>query len=448
MSSLVSNPNGTEKSYVSITKSKPKPNFPKKEQAILIHAVDNLKLFDYIKAIGDIIGPKNIIAVSRISNNRICIYLSKTELVDDLIVNHPIINIADSEFPLRRLITPAKRVVISNVSPTIPHDDIEAALKVLGLQLASPVSFLRAGLPGEEYSHIISFRRQVYIIPPFSEFELQTSIVITHDNTTYRIFLSTERMECFICKQPGHIANNCKNAEVTPQEEPTINRTPVTEMFTQELQTSFTTTGPSKKVPHQSIVTIADVHHPAELETPNSPIVRQKRPLSTSLDSTDPDRIEETESITDPETFMLPPNNQKIIKQKKKKAKIQYSENKGISEITKNDIKKLYDENPKRYSLTLNNFLAFIDNTFGNNSPHLEALKFTKNVKALLSDMYDMYPFLTERSLKNRFTRITKKLKQELRSDADDIESIGSDYSAKPTHEDEYSDSSQSSSKQ
>ncbi|KAG5896292.1 hypothetical protein JTB14_008848 [Gonioctena quinquepunctata] len=89
-------------SYVTAVKTAPKPSFPKKDQAIVMHADDNLKLFDYVKAIGDIVGPKHISFASRISNNRICIYLANPNLVDDLLkshssvtINNNVINIPD-----------------------------------------------------------------------------------------------------------------------------------------------------------------------------------------------------------------------------------------------------------------------------------------------------------------------------------------------------------------
>lgn len=198
-------------SYSSVAKSVPKPVFPKKDQAIVLHAEENLKLFDYVKAIGDIIGAKNIIFASRISNNRICIYLSKTELVDLIVNSHSIISIGNKSFNIRRLISPTKRILISNISPCIPHDLAEIALKNLGLNLASPISFLKAGIPGDEYSHILSFRRQVFVFLPYDNLELQTSTTIHFDNNDHRIFLSTDRMECFICKETGHIAINCPN---------------------------------------------------------------------------------------------------------------------------------------------------------------------------------------------------------------------------------------------
>lgn len=62
--------------------------FPPREQAIILNVVENLKLVDYVSNIGKIVGPKHIIFASRISNNRICIFLSSTTLVDLVIQQH------------------------------------------------------------------------------------------------------------------------------------------------------------------------------------------------------------------------------------------------------------------------------------------------------------------------------------------------------------------------
>ncbi|CAH1115075.1 unnamed protein product [Psylliodes chrysocephalus] len=112
---------------------------------------------------------------------------------------------------IRRLVTPAKHILISNLYFSIPNDLIKKALKDIGLQLASPLSFLKAGIPEDEFGHIISFRRQVYVIPPTENLKIQTSVVISFKNIDYRIFISSDKIECFICKQPGHVASRCPN---------------------------------------------------------------------------------------------------------------------------------------------------------------------------------------------------------------------------------------------
>ncbi|KAJ3622559.1 hypothetical protein MTP99_003062 [Tenebrio molitor] len=69
------------------------------------------------------------------------------------------------------------------------------------------MTFLRAGIPGDEFSHILSFRRQIFI-QPLEGGELPSSIVIKYDDTNYRIFL-TDDLTCFRCKLQGHTAANC-----------------------------------------------------------------------------------------------------------------------------------------------------------------------------------------------------------------------------------------------
>lgn len=406
----------TATTYVAAAKSTPKQTFPKKEQAIIFHSAENLKLFDYVKSIGDIIGPKNILFASRISNNRICIYLNKIEIVDQLVKNNPIIRVCDLDLPIRRLVTPAKRIVISNVCPSIPHELIETALKDFELQLVSPITFLRAGIPDDEYSHILSFRRQVYITPPNDDYQLQTSLVIPFENNAHRIFLSTDRMECFLCKETGHIATNCPNSQIASPLQPQVST-------------------PSSPQPN------------ATVETPSPTTPGQKRPPSSLNDST------ESHLENDPpsNSNIMPPPKQvlqdKPKKPAKKKARTDSADSSKITENSQQIIKHLYTKTPQAFSTPVENLLAFLENTYGCNNPFVEAQQITNDVKSLLSDMFIIYPSLTERSLKNRFTRLMKKLKNDLQLESEEMDSITSQSSLDPGDDDYNSDSSQMSQK-
>jgi len=59
-------------------------NTPSREQAIVFNSIDGIPQIDYIIAIGKIVKPINIIYVSRISNQRFCIFLSSKHVLDNL----------------------------------------------------------------------------------------------------------------------------------------------------------------------------------------------------------------------------------------------------------------------------------------------------------------------------------------------------------------------------
>lgn len=193
--------------------------FPSKDQGIPFPSIDWVKLEEYIFAVGAKIFPKNITFASRISNNRVCIYLSNKSVVDHFMATYSSITINNQDIQARRLITPASRITLSNVCPTIPHGTLEIELKKLDLNLVSPVTFIKIGVSNPEYGHIFSFRRQVFTSPLSPESNIPESFTLTYENTLYRIFVSVDGLTCFKCKQPGHIAVNCCNAPSAPNSE-------------------------------------------------------------------------------------------------------------------------------------------------------------------------------------------------------------------------------------
>lgn len=52
---------------------------------VVLNAADDLQITDYFSAIGHIVTPKKVLFVSKISKGRVCIYLSITFLVDDVV---------------------------------------------------------------------------------------------------------------------------------------------------------------------------------------------------------------------------------------------------------------------------------------------------------------------------------------------------------------------------
>ncbi|OXU26951.1 hypothetical protein TSAR_000035 [Trichomalopsis sarcophagae] len=138
---------------------------PKREQGLIVDCVEDLNLTDYACAIGNIVQLKNVLYASRISNNRICLYLSSKELVTDLTDKYQTVQIENKEVNIRSLVTKQKRIIFSNVSPGIHIFVFENILEKLNVKRSSPVMTLRAAIAREGYSHVASFRQQVLVNP-------------------------------------------------------------------------------------------------------------------------------------------------------------------------------------------------------------------------------------------------------------------------------------------
>lgn len=367
-------------SYVNAAKSRPPINFPKKEQAIIMNVDEELSRIDYVKSIGKIVGPKNIIFASRISNDRVCMYLSSVQTVENLITKYKSININGINIGIRKLITPSKRVIISNVCPSIPHEIVEEALKKVGLKLVSSLSFLRAGFQDDEYNHILSFRRHVYVTPD-EQIQLTPSLVINYEDTNYRIFLTYDDLTCFICGRQGHISSTCS------AQQPAESQTP---MDTEEHRHK-------RPPPSESLDT------PPADGAVQSPQYILKNPNKTQT----------------PDPFQKPTNMPKKPRMTDPEPNLDRSKPSSSTESLQLDvdiepIKLLIEKKPKSFPVTYNVFKSFLENCKGNPDPLSEAKRCSNDVEALLQMMYDLYPHLPNKAAKSKFTRIQKKIKNQM----------------------------------
>ena len=129
------------------------------------------------------------------------------------------IRIREHVLELRPLITKYKKLILSNVCPIIPHSVIITALNNIDVVTTSQLTFLRAGISEPGFTHILSFRRQVYIYPD-SLSKIPESLQINYGDTSYCIYVTTDTLTCFLCKKPGHIAKNCKTTPAAIPENP------------------------------------------------------------------------------------------------------------------------------------------------------------------------------------------------------------------------------------
>ena len=390
----------TSKSYASVLNQQ---QSPKKDQAIVFNSVEGSKLLDYILAVGPLVGPKNIIFSSRISNNRICIYLNNKTVVEKFINESRPIKINNEILYGRRLVTPSERLVLSNVCPTIPNIILQENLQNLGLNLLSSISYIRINIPDPEYSHILSFRRQVFISP--TEDIIPESILITHEDTQYRIFLSTDSI-CFKCKQSGHIASKCPPLFTNTATEDPLN---INQVSSQPLSTQ---------------------HSPSIQNTPETPLSGESSTSSLpslSLTQNVPKNIAETnptpkrnfkEIVTPPAeqnrtenliTFAKP--NPTI-----KKAKHTSDTGKNVLNLEKSfePAKPTIESHSPPFILTYDQLTDLFSNICGSANPINVALEYTTDLPALNYMIEKIYPLLTDRSIKTRCTKFRKKIRNHI----------------------------------
>jgi hypothetical protein len=117
--------------------------FSKKEQTIVLNTISDTAKIEYIKALEKIALTKNISFASRISNNRFCMYFTDKHIVDELIKNYSLISINEHQKPIRRLVNPAKRFIISNAHPIIPNEITNEHLLLEGIKTLSQKLYLK-----------------------------------------------------------------------------------------------------------------------------------------------------------------------------------------------------------------------------------------------------------------------------------------------------------------
>lgn len=446
-------------------------NYPNKDQAIVINTVPEIPIEEYVYKIGDLIGANNITHQSKIYNSRICIFLSKKELVDKIVNENSIVTINNQQIEIRRYINSAQRVIISNVCPSIPNSLIEAAFIEHDIKTVSPITFLRSGLMKEEYKHILSFRRQ-FFMPPNEDKPLPESLTIYYDDTKYKIYLTSD-ITCFHCKQKGHTANKCPmknnvipadesantsnknnniqvspsqqsnpNIQVLPSQQLNPNNNPTTgdNLSTQQDKEEKLKSNNRAKQEQEIKEFLESLNTTAQTSTQNdmsqqdsmdiiekSPGVHvipegglsfyTKRPaLSTSSldDDQDDDNIDTSNKVH--QTINLEKiSTSETTKNKPKQKKPRSESPENISlEVALAPLKKTMKNEPHLYVINFKDLNEIIQKVISADlSEHVPIIRsHTTDLNGIIVTLVRLHKHLTSRSIKNRFTRLINRLKE------------------------------------
>ena len=361
---------------------------PTKEQAIIIDAIEGVSVQEYARELAKIISPTNMKFISRISFGRVCIYLSSKEIADRLTDNHTKINIGGQQLEIRPLISKAKRIILSNACPIIPNETILEELTRLNITPVSKITYIRAGINDSGFTHLLSFRRQMYIKPE-DVATLPPVLRINFDDTTYFIYLSTEKVTCFICNEEGHLAKHCKKSTESQYEN------------TSQMENNNNRHADSSII--DTLTAPAEENNPTGLTTMLPPLLSNKRPPSKSLSS-----ISNISGASRQGTE----SEFKIIKKDAKKAKIIPTQSINLDEVLSQlePTRNYFTSNADTLTLNFEEIAKFLQETHGQRNIQDIASKYTDDFSSLCTILSDINHVITESKLRHRIIRIKKRL--------------------------------------
>lgn len=405
-------------SYANVTST---TCFPKKDQAIILDSIEGITLREYLIALSSITPASTIRFISRISNARICIYLDSKKTADYLIEEKKNVTINKNLFEIKSLISRNKRIVLSNVCPVIPNKVIEEKFEEMKIKIMSPISFMKIGVSDPGFSHILSFRRQLYVSPD-DESRLPESIQLSYEGTNYWIYISNDALKCFSCNTIGHLAKNCPQNRTVPQaavsdikesdnhfeevikqiferNDDRILDPPNTPQTVQE--------PPSQPIPLNSKGK-KRIHSPttSELSVPDIQLRQYVKGHESDIIESETDGTESNVSMED------------IVVKPKTKKKLKKDDMRTEEEVWKDIEHNMAEiDSDNLFPINLDQFISLLDNAKGKQNVKELTYTYTDNIKGLIIMCNKIHSKLNK-SLKNRCSRLSKKLNEILITDA------------------------------
>ena len=417
------------------TKSKITPltefQYPEEDQAIIFRHIENTKILDYLKAFLTVIkDPKAIIAASRVSNNRVVIFLDSADRVNNLLATHKYFLLGENNVTIHRLRSPTSKIILSNVSPAIPNSVLlDHLVHNFKLECTSPISILRVNPTDELFSHVISWRRQLYIKTK-PDLNLPPSFTIEYNNRSYRIFITFDELTCFKCHKTGHKAEDCHrtvdlgNEFDNLEDSPPVNGSPsqLTTFSYPLLQPTSTT---HSSIPPINAMLSADKPTAAttSLEISSSLSANSVRLTPEAVDASKR-WLSDISSASSP-TLVLKKSRDETETNNLSDSLLSDSDgdlddamDHSNSPLTLKQIfeplASHYQENLDKFPLTFQNFTLFIDMCKGKQriTDLLKDFQMDTKIKELIFCIKDCRPYIKHSSTKNRLTRLYKKLEQ------------------------------------
>lgn len=291
----------------------------------------------------------------------------------------------------------------------IPHDLLMELIKKSGVTPVSQMQYIRAGLNKQGRSHVLSFRRQIFIkeedisrIPP--------SLQVVYDNTPYWVYLSTDSTSCFLCKQTGHVAKQC----------PEFNENLEGNSSQSTTQENSTATHDSNKL---IVIPSHLVNDKNQLKRPPPPSTgSSEKSLDTQFELFNPRKDQDEKNNSESESENHPTDSlfktpKRSSKPPVKVARINTRTSKD-SDLEKDlfVVQKHIEESLITHVLDYQQFRSFLEKSYGKSNTIEIAREYTDDFEGLVIMLDEVSSNLTGK-LKSRCYRLKKKLQKFITGD-------------------------------
>ncbi|KAJ3582423.1 hypothetical protein NHX12_000629, partial [Muraenolepis orangiensis] len=156
-------------------------------------------------AVGEKVGYKSVKFAARM-NRAVVVFLDSIDKVNSVVESG--VAIRDVFTQVMPLFNSARRVMISNAPPFLSNEALGMELGRYGL-LVSPIRMVSLGCKSPHLKHVLSFRRNTFMILKNNEAVLDLVMKFKVENFDYTVFATTENQKCFKCGLEGHFSRLC-----------------------------------------------------------------------------------------------------------------------------------------------------------------------------------------------------------------------------------------------
>lgn len=394
--------------------------YPKRNQAVVFDTVDGVKIEEYLNAIKKKVDPKSVISASRITQNRFCFYLNDATLVDKITGDdNNELNVCGHTIHMRPYVAKLKRVVFSSVHSCITNEQIIDKLLEYGVTAKSAITFMRAGTEDPDFAHLLCFRRQVFVTPEDLA-KIPTDFILNYEDTAYHIFVTTDKMTCFLCKKEGHTSKYCPFNKIKTTTTPNTDNTTPQESAQTLTQEQKTTAVDDAKQLHSPTDSSQLMFAGQKLfATPTSPKDKETYKRTRSVVSNDSSQLVDTAQVNSQESGVA--NTDDTRHKRKRRNKELTSTH--IKEQIITSLNSLNALNTATFPLTNDQFASFIEESTNikYSDAYVLALKFTTNIEGLVNMISDVHENSNDRIFKTRLTKLTTSLRNGIKADSGDL---------------------------